>query len=131
VIYVRYLAACQRAGLRPHYAAHVTGHGWRKLMRLDEPFVYRITDVREPPPIFSFIMHRGPVDLREMYATFNMGAGFAVYVNAGQVDSFLRVAREAGYDAWRAGAVTKQGARKAVVIEPLGVTFEAESLQVR
>jgi phosphoribosylformylglycinamidine cyclo-ligase len=131
VIYVRYLAACQRAGLRPHYAAHVTGHGWRKLMRLDEPFVYRITEVRGPPPIFSFIMQRGPVDLREMYATFNMGAGFAVYVDADQVDSFLRVARETNYDAWRAGTVTKQGARKAIVIDPIGVTFEAESLQVR
>jgi phosphoribosylformylglycinamidine cyclo-ligase len=131
VVYARYIAACQRAGLRPHYAAHVTGHGWRKLMRLDEPFVYRITEPRDPPPIFSFIMTRGPVELREMYATFNMGAGFAVYVDAAQVDSFLGVGREMGYDAWRAGTVARQGGRKAVEIAPLGITFEAESLQVR
>jgi phosphoribosylformylglycinamidine cyclo-ligase len=131
IIYVRYVAACQRAGLRPHYAAHVTGHGWRKLMRLDEPFVYRITELRDPPTIFSFIAKRGPVDVREMYATFNMGAGFAVYVGAGEVDVFLNVARETGYDAWRAGAVTQQGARKAVEIAPLGITFQGESLQVR
>jgi phosphoribosylformylglycinamidine cyclo-ligase len=100
-------------------------------MRLEEPFVYRITDLREPPPIFSFIMNRGPVERREMHATFNMGAGFAVYVDAAQADAFLRVARETGYDAWRAGTVTKQGARKAVEVPPLGITFEAESLQVR
>ena len=131
VIYVRYVAACQRAGLRPHYAAHVTGHGWRKLMRLHEPFVYRINELRDLPAIFSFIMSRGPVDVREMYATFNMGAGFAVYVGAGEVDAFLKVARETGYDAWRAGTVTKQGTRKAVEIAPLGITFEGESLQVR
>ena len=131
VIYARYVAACQRAGLRPHYAAHVTGHGWRKLMRLDEPFVYRITRPRDPPPIFSFIMKRGPVELRETYATFNMGAGFAVYVGSNEVDTFVRVARETGYDAWHAGTVVKQGSRKAVEIEPLGITFEAESLQVR
>ena len=41
-IYVPFLRNCQEAGLRPHYAVHVTGHGWRKLMRLREPFVYRV-----------------------------------------------------------------------------------------
>src|SRR5205814_193061 len=51
VIYVRFVAACQAAGVPLHYAAHVTGHGWRKLMRLDEPFVYRLTEVREPPAV--------------------------------------------------------------------------------
>jgi len=76
-------------------------------------------------------MERGPVEPREMYATFNMGAGFAVYVDPKQVDAFLRVARESGYDAWRAGTVHKQGARKAVEIAPLGITFDAGSLQVR
>jgi phosphoribosylaminoimidazole (AIR) synthetase len=60
-----------------------------------------------------------------------MGVGFAVYVGSGEVDAFLNVARETGYDAWRAGAVTKQGARKAVEIAPLGITFQGESLQVR
>ena len=39
VIYVDFVTACQRAGLRLKYAAHITGHGWRKLMRLAEPFV--------------------------------------------------------------------------------------------
>ncbi len=55
VIYVRYVAACQAAGLSLHYAVHMTGHGWRKLMRLDAPFVYRIETVPTPPPIFDFI----------------------------------------------------------------------------
>jgi phosphoribosylformylglycinamidine cyclo-ligase len=131
VIYVRFVEACQRAGLRLHYAAHITGHGWRKLMRLDEPFVYRITEVREPPEVFMFITRNGPVEMREAYATFNMGAGFAVYVRDGDVEALLRVAREAGYDAWRAGIVTKQGTRKAVEIPTLSITFESDTLQVR
>src|SRR4051812_29407653 len=29
-IYVKFVAACQDAGIDLHYAAHVTGHGWRK-----------------------------------------------------------------------------------------------------
>jgi phosphoribosylformylglycinamidine cyclo-ligase len=43
----------------------------------------------------------------------------------------LAAARAAGYDAWRAGRVRKDGARKAVVLAPLGLTYEADTLQVR
>ncbi len=131
VIYVRFIAACQAAGVPLHYAAHITGHGWRKIMRLDEPFVYRMTEVREPLPVFRFIMKAGPVDVREAYATFNMGAGFAVYVNPADAQTCLKLARETGYDAWIAGVVQKQGSRKAVEIVPLGITFEGDTLKVR
>lgn len=131
IIYVRYLAALQSAGLNPHYAVHVTGHGWRKLMRLTEPFVYRITEIRQPHPIFRFIMTHGPVAEREAYATFNMGVGFAVYVDPTHAAKCLEIAQGTGYAAWQAGVVEKQGQRKAVTIEPLGIAFEGETLQVR
>ncbi|MEA2708655.1 MAG: phosphoribosylformylglycinamidine cyclo-ligase, partial [Phycisphaerales bacterium] len=131
VIYVRYIAAVQNAGIPLHYAAHITGHGWRKLMRLNEPFVYRMTDIGRVPTVFEFIEKSGPVDRREMYATFNMGAGFAVYVSPKDADAALRIARETGYAAWIGGRVERHGNRKAVEIEPLGITFDAETLQVR
>ncbi|HWE03677.1 MAG TPA: AIR synthase-related protein [Tepidisphaeraceae bacterium] len=131
VIYVRLIAALQSAGLRPHYAVHVTGHGWRKLMRLAEPFVYRITDVRTPLPIFRFIQEHGPVSDREAYATFNMGVGFAIYVDAGIAAQCVAIAQRLGHIAWVAGAVEKQAERKAVEIAPLGITFEGDTLQVR
>ena len=131
VIYVRFIAACQKADIHLHYAAHITGHGWRKLMRLDEPFVYRMTEVRPAPAIFQFIMRSGPVEIREAYATFNMGAGFAVYVDPKDAQTCLRIAKETGYDAWVAGQVLKQGSRKAVEIVPLNITFESATLQVR
>ncbi|HEV7301467.1 MAG TPA: AIR synthase-related protein [Tepidisphaeraceae bacterium] len=131
VIYVKFVAALQAAGIDAHYLAHVTGHGWRKLMRLDAPFVYRIAKVPQPHPVFNFIMNRGPVDVREAYATFNMGIGFAAYVSQADADKTVRVATENGYDAWVAGTVSKQGDRKAVEIEPLGITFEGDTLKVR
>jgi phosphoribosylformylglycinamidine cyclo-ligase len=131
VIYVRFVAACQEAGIDLHYAAHLTGHGWRKIMRLEEPFVYRMTDVGDVPPVFSFIRKHGPVDQREAYATFNMGAGFAVYVSPDDVEACLKLAGKGGYTGWLGGTVVKQGARKAVEIIPLGITFEADSLKVR
>jgi len=40
VIYVAFVRECQRRGLKLNYVAHITGHGWRKLMRLEEPFVH-------------------------------------------------------------------------------------------
>jgi phosphoribosylformylglycinamidine cyclo-ligase len=130
-IYVSFVAACQRAGLRLKYTSHLTGHGWRKLMRLQEPFVYQMTDIRRPHPVFEFIMSRGPVDVREAYATFNMGAGFAAYVSPDDAAKCVELAKSAGHDAWIAGAATKQGDRKAVEILPIGVTFEGETLRVR
>ncbi len=131
VIYVRFVAACQEAGIKFHYAVHVTGHGWRKLMRLEEPFVYRITEVREPPHVFRFLLQEGPLAPREAYATFNMGVGFAVYVSPGDAERCVALASARGYDAWLAGTVRKEGSRKAVEIAPLGITFEGETLKVR
>jgi len=131
VVYVRFVSGCQERGIGLHYAAHMTGHGWRKLMRLDEPFVYRMTQLPEALPIFDFIVSVGPVGAREAYATFNMGAGFAVYVASTDADKCLGVARELGYRGTLAGSVQKQGSRKAVEIEPLGLTFESETLQLR
>jgi len=131
VIYVRFVAACQEAGVRLHYAVHVTGHGWRKLLRLDEPFVYHITELREEPAVFKFLREAGALDQREAYATFNMGVGFAVYVDPPDAERCAGIARRAGYEAWAAGEVRKQGLRKAVEIAPLGITFEGSTLQVR
>ena len=131
VIYVGFVRECQRRGIRLRYAAHVTGHGWRKLMRLEEPFVYEIDAVRPPPPVFRFLMEAGPVSAQEAYATFNMGVGFAAFVAPGDAAAALAAAKAAGHDAWAAGRVRRDGARKAVVIPPLGLAYEGDTLQLR
>ena len=131
VIYVAFVRECQRRGLKLNYVAHVTGHGWRKLMRLDESFVYEITTPRPAPALFEFMIEAGPIERREAYATFNMGIGFAAYVPPENVDATLAVAKATGYDAWLAGRVKKDGNRKAVVVPSLGLTFEGDTLQLR
>ena len=131
VIYVAFVRECQRRGLKLNYVAHVTGHGWRKLMRLDEPFVYEITAPRPPPALFQFLEKAGPINRREMYATFNQGIGFAAYVAPEFAAATLAVAQSTGYDAWLAGHVKKSGTRKAVVVPSLDLTFEGDTLQVR
>jgi phosphoribosylformylglycinamidine cyclo-ligase len=130
-IYVPFVAECQRRGTRLKYASHITGHGWRKLMRLEEPFVYQVTSVPPVPTVMRFIRQRGLMDDAEAYATFNMGAGFAAYVDAADAPGCLAAARAVGIEAWLAGRVLKQGRRKAVEIQPVGVIFEGDSLQIR
>ena len=131
VIYVAFVRECQRRGLKLNYVAHVTGHGWRKLMRLEEPFVYEITAPRPAPALFEFMIEAGPIERREAYATFNMGVGFAAYVSPENADAALAIARATGYDAWLAGRVRKDGARKAVVVPSFGLTFEGDTLKLR
>ncbi|WP_438482455.1 AIR synthase related protein [Oleiharenicola lentus] len=131
VIYVDFVARCQQAGVKLNYVSHVTGHGWRKLMRLDEPFIYEITTPREIPALFKFMMEAGPITLREAYATFNMGVGFAAYISQSQVEATLAAAKAAGNDAWVAGRVKKEGSRKAVVVPSLGLEYSGDTLQVR
>ena len=130
-LYVAFVRECQRRAIHIKYAAHVTGHGWRKLMRLEDPFVYEITSPRPNPAIFRFLMEAGPVDPREAYATFNMGIGFAVYLAPSAAEAALQAAQFTGYDAWVAGRVRRDGKRKAVSIPSLGLDFEGDTLQVR
>jgi phosphoribosylformylglycinamidine cyclo-ligase len=131
VIYVGFVRECQRRGLKLNYVAHVTGHGWRKLMRLEAPFVYEIAEPRAPGALFEFLMASGPVERKEAYATFNMGVGFAAYVAPERAAETVEVARAAGYDAWIAGRVKSEGSRKAVVVPSMGLVFEGDTLNVR
>jgi len=130
-IYVPFVAECQKRGVRLKYLSHITGHGWRKLMRLDQPLVYRITSLPPVPPVFRFIQQHGPVDAAEAYATFNMGAGLAAYVAPADVPACLAASKATGISAWHAGNVAQEGSRKAVEILPLGIIFDADSLRVR
>jgi phosphoribosylformylglycinamidine cyclo-ligase len=130
-IYVDFVGRCQEAGLKLNYVSHVTGHGWRKLMRLDEPFVYEITEPRAAPALFKFLMEAGPITLREAYATFNMGIGFAAYVAPELASAVVSAAKACGHEAWIAGHVKKAGDKKAVVIPSLELEYDGSTLQVR
>lgn len=130
-IYVDFITRAQQADIDLHYAVHITGHGWRKLMRLETPFVYRVTQMPPRSALFDFLAREGKIDAREMFATFNMGAGFAVYVDKRDADKCVRLANACGHQSWVAGAIHRQGARRAVEIVPPNIVFESDTLQVR
>ncbi len=77
------------------------------------------------------MLQAGPIAPREAYATINKGVGFAAYVAPAQAEAALAAASAAGFEAWLAGRVRRDGRRKAVVIPPLGLVYEGDTLQVR
>jgi phosphoribosylformylglycinamidine cyclo-ligase len=118
-----------RAGVNTHYASNITGHGWRKLLRHPKPLRYRVHTLPKVPPVLNFIQRHAQQDDHEAYGTLNMGAGFALFVPAEQARLTVQIAAENGVAATWAGVV--EAGDKELLIEPLGLRFAADELQLR
>ena len=129
LLYSPVTEALYKAGVTPHYCANITGHGWRKLLRHPAEHAYHIHTVPEVTPVLSFIQQHAHQDDREAYSTFNMGAGFAIFVPAAEAQRTAEVAQAQGVKAWVAGEV-RAGAKE-LVIEPLKLRFGSDDLQLR
>jgi phosphoribosylformylglycinamidine cyclo-ligase len=121
--------ALWQAGIAPHYAANITGHGWRKLLRHPGRFTYRIHSVPAVPPVLKFMQQHAGHDDHEAYSTHNMGAGFALFVAPEHAERTVAVARDQGLQALVAGRV--EAGDKQLLIEPLGLRFGDDALQLR
>ena len=129
VLYSPVTEALYKAGIVPRYCANITGHGWRKLLRHPAQHTYRIHSVPAVTPVLQFIQQHAGHDDREAYSTLNMGAGFALFVKAGDAEATVRVAQAAGVTALLAGSV--EAGPKQLLIEPLGIRFGDDDLQLR
>lgn len=129
ILYPKLIMDLLDSGIEIHYISNITGHGWRKIMRLKKPFTYRITAVPPVPEELKFIVDRGNIDLKEAYGNFNMGAGFAVYVPKKEVLKVIKIASKHNIKAYKAGFV-EQG-KKQVIIEPLNITYNEKDLRLR
>jgi len=121
--------ALWQAGITPHYCVNITGHGWRKLLRHPAAFTYRLTQIPPVPPVLRFMQQQARLDDREAYGTLNMGAGFALFVAAGDAKRCVEVARAQGVDALVAGRV--EGGSKRLLVQPLGLQWDEADLHLR
>jgi phosphoribosylformylglycinamidine cyclo-ligase len=128
-LYAPVTEALAAAGIKVNYTVNVTGHGWRKLLRHTSELTYRIKEVPSVPPVLSFIQREAKLDNAEAYGTLNMGAGFALFVDAKDAAQTAHIAHTCGIEAWVAGAV--EAGAKQVIIEPIGVTYSADDLKLR
>jgi phosphoribosylformylglycinamidine cyclo-ligase len=129
VLYSPVTEALAKAGVEMRYCANITGHGWRKLLRHPSEMTYRIHSVPPVTPVLKFIQTHAQQDDREAYSTLNMGAGFALFVKAEDASRTVEIAQSLGVAALVAGQV--EAGPKQVVIEPIGVTFGNDDLQLR
>jgi len=129
-IYSRLDALCHELHVFPRYGINITGHGLRKLMRAPQNLAYVVDHLPEPHPVFRFIQKHAGIDDREMYGTFNMGVGYALIARQKDAESAVLVAKQNKIHAWIGGHV-EASPTKRVVLKPLNLTFEADSLQVR
>ena len=129
LLYAPVTEALAAAGVRVPYAANITGHGWRKLLRHPKRLAYRIHTIPPVPPVLRYIQRQAEQEDAEAYGTLNMGAGFALYVHADDAERAVAVAQACGIAAWVAGRV--EAGDKQLHIEPLGVTFSGQDLQLR
>lgn len=121
--------ALHHAGITPHYCANITGHGWRKLLRHPASFTYRIDQLPAVPEVLRFIQQQAGQDDHEAYGTLNMGAGFALFVAPEDAQRTVDVAQAQGIAAVVAGRL--ENGPKQLLIEPLGVRYGDDALQLR
>jgi phosphoribosylformylglycinamidine cyclo-ligase len=91
-----------------HGLAHLSGGGVRNLVRLNPRVAFNLDRWPQVPPLFEWVRSLGPVDLAEMFRTFNMGIGFAVVVESRRLAEVRRrLARAGAPDAVPIGRVER------------------------
>ncbi len=129
VLYAPVMEGLRLHNIVPTYCANITGHGWMKLMRHPGRFAYNIHTIPPVPPVLEFIQNEDGLNNHEAYSTFNMGAGFAVFVPPLQALQVVDIARWYGVDATVAGSVSDD--KKQVYIDPVGVLYGEDELNLR
>ncbi len=112
-----------------HYISNITGHGFRKIMRARQNFTYIIEKIFEPQEIFLFIQKHANISDSEIYATYNMGMDYAIFISPKNVRKAQKIVIQNGFESIDAGYITK--GKKQVVIVPKNITYTAEHLQLR
>jgi phosphoribosylformylglycinamidine cyclo-ligase len=128
VIYVPLVAELRARGIKPSYFAHITGHGLRKLMRAPADLVYVVDDLPPVPPVLEFLADQAGMSERDAYGTFNMGAGWAVFVEADQAGAVVDAAAARGMTARVAGHL-EEGERAVELTGP-GISYSGTELEL-
>lgn len=127
-IYCQVIEALFREKIDIHYMVNVTGHGWKKMMRAGNSFTYHFTKIPPVDGLFTFIQKSTSMTAKDMYATFNMGAGFAIIIDKENCAKVIAIAGKHGIKAYHCGTVIK--GEKKVIIEPLNITYGEKELDI-
>ena len=129
VLYPPVIEALFAAGVRPHYAVNVTGHGWRKLMRHPAELKYRIRRVPPVPPVLAVPASARRHEHARRVRHAEHGRGLRAVRGApgrGGDDRHRRARRPR-----RVARRRRRTGAKSLVIEPLGLEYAASDLHLR
>lgn len=118
-IYCREVIKCLDSGMEIKGIAHITGGGlYENIPRiLTEDTCAKIEkSAIDTPPVFKIIEREGDIAEREMYTTFNMGAGMMLVVGKGAADKTIEILRGEGIDARIAGEIVKRDKDRVLLV---------------
>ena len=127
-VYVAAVQALWAAGVEPRGLVNISGGGLLNLGRLAADVSYELDALPPPPPVFSLIADAGNVPAATMYATFNMGTGFAIVVPAARQQAAVAALKSVGEEPARVGWVTGRPGR-AVSIPSAGLRGRGDTFQ--
>jgi len=119
-VYVAAVQALWAAGVEPRGLVNISGGGLLNLGRLSADVSYELDALPPPPPVFGLIAEAGGVSAATMYATFNMGTGFAIVVPAARQQAAMAALKSVGEEPARVGWVTGRPGR-AVSVPAAGI----------
>ena len=120
-VYVPHFKALRKTDVTIKGIAHITGSGYRKVLRLGR-FKFSIEEFPSIQPIFSLIQSAGNITWEEMFATFNMGIGLVVIVPEEDVENALEAVSTLG-NVYKIGKVEESNTGFVEII-PYGVRLE-------
>ena len=106
--------------VEPRGLVNISGGGLLNLGRLAADVSYELDALPPPPPVFALIAEKGGVSAASMYATFNMGTGFAIVVPAARQQAAMAALKSVGEEPARVGWVTGRPGR-AVSVPAAGI----------
>jgi phosphoribosylformylglycinamidine cyclo-ligase len=97
-------------------------------MRAGSDLVYVIDDLPPVPPVLAFLAEQAGMTERDAYGTFNMGAGWAVYVERESAGEVVEAAAACGMTA-RVGGHVEEGERAVELTGP-GISYRGDELEL-
>jgi len=113
---------------RIHGIVHCSGGGQTKILHFANRNLHIIKDdLFELPPLFKLIQAESGSSWAEMFQVFNMGHRMELYLNSGDADQVIRIARSFDIDAKIIGRVetrpTTQTSRLSIIYEGLMISY--------
>ena len=128
VLYSPVTEALYQAGITPHYCANITGHGWRKLLR--HPAAHLPHHTRAAGDAGAEVHPAaGAAGRPRGLQHAGHGRGLRAVRRGRDAQRTVEVAQAQGVDALVAGQV--EAGPKQLLIEPLGIRFGNDDLQLR